>query len=185
MRQLGLILVILAFLAGAFLTVLDPLTVDWAWFVPVLALGAVGLWLHRKAHRAAARAGDKVAGNMETLGRALDRIVVNLRELRERRDSLPVYEARFEIDRLFRADLNDFADARETMHHVFGMQGYADVMSAFAAGERYVNRVWSASTDGYEDEVRAYIERAADQFREAQDLFQRLLESNRNPQEAA
>jgi hypothetical protein len=60
------------------------------------------------------------------------------------------------------------------MHHVFGMQGYADVMSAFAAGERYINRVWSASTDGYEDEVRRYIERAAGQFDEARALFVRL-----------
>ena len=39
------------------------------------------------------------------------------------------------------------------MIHVFGMQNYADVMSNFAAGERYINRVWSASTDGYVDEV--------------------------------
>jgi hypothetical protein len=143
-------------------------------FAPVLAAGAVGLWLHRTAHQAAARAGDKVSGNMETLGRSLDAIVANLRELRDRRDRLPVYEARFEIDRLFRDDLNDFAEARETMHHVFGMQGYADVMSAFAAGERYINRVWSASTDGYEDEVRAYIDRATGQFGEAQELFARL-----------
>ena len=52
------------------------------------------------------------------------------------------------------------------MIHVFGMQNYADVMSNFAAGERYINRVWSASTDGYEDEVRAYLVRALDQFRE-------------------
>jgi hypothetical protein len=48
------------------------------------------------------------------------------------------------------------------------------VMSAFAAGERYINRVWSASTDGYIDEVRSYLERATQQFGEARSLFEEL-----------
>ena len=61
------------------------------------------------------------------------------------------------------------------MIHVFGMQNYADVMSHFAAGERYINRVWSASTDGYVDEVRTYLERARDQFIEGNRHFQELL----------
>jgi hypothetical protein len=54
------------------------------------------------------------------------------------------------------------------------LQNYADVMSAFAAGERYINRVWSASTDGYVDEVRSYLERATQQFRDAGSLFARF-----------
>ncbi len=57
---------------------------------------------------------------------------------------------------------------------VFGMQNYADVMSNFAAGERYINRVWSASTDGYVDEVNLYLGRALDQFREAHQHFHDL-----------
>ncbi len=47
-------------------------------------------------------------------------------------------------------------------------------MGAFAAGERYINRVWSASTDGYVDEVRNYLDRATQQFREARALFAEL-----------
>jgi len=38
------------------------------------------------------------------------------------------------------------------------------VMSCFAAGERYLNRVWSASADGYIDEVNAYLVKAQEQF---------------------
>jgi len=48
-----------------------------------------------------------------------------------------------------------------------GLQAYADVMSSFAAGERYLNRVWSASADGYIDEVNAYMEKAQAQFVES------------------
>jgi hypothetical protein len=47
------------------------------------------------------------------------------------------------------------------------MQTYANVMSDFAAGERYVNRVWSASADGYNAEARQYLDKAAAQFRVA------------------
>ena len=65
------------------------------------------------------------------------------------------------------------------MIQVFGMQKYADVMSAFGAGERYINRVWSASTGGYEDEVHRYLERAANQIREAPNLFSALQADSR------
>ena len=169
-------MVMLAFLGGAFIASLDPAVVHWNWMVPVLLAGAVGLWLYRRALHAESRADHKLAGNMGTLQRCLERILANLAELDDRKAELPVYDARFVIDRRLRQDLNDFADARESMIHVFGMQSYANVMSAFAAGERYVNRIWSASTDGYEDEVRMYISRAHLQFAEACELFHQLRE---------
>jgi hypothetical protein len=68
------------------------------------------------------------------------------------------------IDDKLRNDLQRFADARESMVHLFGLQVYADIMSSFAAGERYINRVWSASADGYDVEAARYLEKAAKQF---------------------
>ena len=130
--------------------------------------------LYRQAHHNEASSGHLLSGNMQVLGDSLARVLENLENLCAQKNELPVYEARFEIDRLFREDLNNFADARETMVHVFGMQKYADVMSAFAAGERYINRVWSASTDGYIEEVHQYLDKARNQFGEANDLFKRL-----------
>jgi hypothetical protein len=167
-------MIMLAFLGGAFIAVLDPVTVNWTRMGGVLALGAVGLILYRQAHHQEASAGHRLSGNMQLLGESLAKVLANLERMCEDKTSLPVYEARFEIDRLFREDLNNFANARETMVHVFGMQNYAEVMSAFAAGERYINRVWSASTDGYEDEVHRYLDKARDQFEEANSLFKKL-----------
>jgi hypothetical protein len=175
MKIFALLLVFASFLGGSFVSVLDPRLVNWNFLVPVLVAGLVGLWMFRKAKHAETRAGDRLAGNISTLENSLGNILDNLEDLHERGDDLPVYEARFEIDRLFREDLNNFAEARESMIHVFGIQNYADVMSNFAAGERYINRVWSASTDGYVDEVRAYIERARDQFIEGNQHFKELL----------
>jgi hypothetical protein len=178
MKSLAMLLIILSFLAGAFLASLDPRTMNWTLMVPALAVGVLGLWLHRKAEHGEIRAGGRLAGNIRSLGESLDNIHRNLEAVCARGDDLPVYEARFEIDRLFREDLNRFADARESMIHVFGMQNYADVMSNFAAGERYINRVWSASTDGYIDEVRTYLERARRQFDEAREHFHELARTH-------
>jgi hypothetical protein len=175
MKLIALILIIASFLAGAFLSVLDPRLINWSYMVPVLAVGVISLWVYRKMEREETRAGDRLAGNMEILDTSLGNIMSNLESLCQRGDDLPVYEARFEIDRLFREDLNNFAEARESMIHVFGIQNYAEVMSNFAAGERYINRVWSASTDGYVDEVRMYLLRSRDQFIEGQRHFAELL----------
>jgi hypothetical protein len=85
MKNIGLIIILLAFLCGAFLSVLDPETVNWNWMVPVLVAGCIGLWLHRKARHAEDRADDKLAGNMDTLHNALQRILANLEDQRTSR----------------------------------------------------------------------------------------------------
>jgi len=54
---------------------------------------------------------------------------------------------------------------------LYGLQSYADLMSAFACGERYVNRAWSASADGYIDEVRASLDTALAQLTKAKNLL--------------
>ena len=174
MKIFALLIIIASFLAGAFISVLDPMYINWSWFLPVLASGVVALYLYRKVHHDEAKASHRISGNLQTLDTSLANILGNLEKINADSTNLPVYEARFEIDRLLREDLNNFANARESMKHVFGLQAYADVMSAFAAGERYINRVWSASTDGYVDEVHSYLDRATQQIREARTLFSRL-----------
>ena len=173
-KTAALSVIVAAFLAGTFIAVLDPTQVNWSWFIPTLTLGVVALYIFRKTHHGEARASHRISGNLQTLDTSLANILRNLEKINADSTNLPVYEARFEIDRLLRDDLNNFANARESMKHVFGLQAYADVMSAFAAGERYINRVWSASTDGYVDEVQLYLERATRQLGEARTLFGEL-----------
>ncbi len=47
----------------------------------------------------------------------------------------------------------DFAALRPVLTARLGLAGYARLMDRFAAGERQVNRAWSAAADGIEDEV--------------------------------
>lgn len=174
MKSLGVVLICVGFIGGAFLASLDPREMNWSWFIPVLFVGFVGVYLLKRAAHAEARDEANLTGNIAILHQSLDNIVRELHELAGRKDELPTYEARFEIDKRFREHLTNFAEARESIRHVYGLKAYADIMSAFAAGERYINRVWSASTDGYVDEVKAYLDRARDQFDEAQEKFNQL-----------
>ncbi|WP_308911240.1 hypothetical protein [Pseudokordiimonas caeni] len=170
---LSRLVVAAAFVGGAFIAVIDPAAIDWKTFLPVIAAGFVGLVVLKVSTGAAARADSVLIANRRILNDSLHAIVLNLEELNGRRDKIPTYEMRFEIDRLFRDDLFAFADARDSLKHIFGLSAYAEIMSSFAAGERYLNRVWSASTDGYVDEVLVYIEKALGQFVEAVDAFDR------------
>ena len=173
MQKAPMILVILAFLAGAFLTSLDPNTVDWVIFIPIIVVGFVAALMAKRAEAAAAKHDDVLTENRSELEESLNNILENLKELDGRKDKVPTYEMRFEIDKIFREDLIRFAEARDSMKHIFGLRAYADIMSSFAAGERYINRVWSASTDGYVDEVLMYVEKALNQFIHAKEEFEK------------
>ncbi|MBL4789676.1 MAG: hypothetical protein JKY60_11750 [Kordiimonadaceae bacterium] len=173
MQKLAKLLVALAFLSGAFLASLDPTTIDWVTFLPVVFVGAIGVYISKREEAIAAKDDSFVAANKADLEKSLDNIVTNLTALDGRKDKVPTYEMRFQIDELFRDDLIKFADARDTMKHLYGLKAYADIMSSFAAGERYINRVWSASTDGYVDEVMMYVEKSLNQFIHAREEFQK------------
>lgn len=178
MERIGFGLLTLGFLAGSFVTALSALEVDWRLFVPAIAIGVAGVLMVKRARRAAARDSTLLRGNLEVLDRSLSSITAHLEQFRTRAVELPGHELRFEIDKHFRDDLRAFAHARESITHLFGMRVYGEVMSAFAAGERYINRIWSASADGYEEEARAYIARAQTQFGEARAAFDRARAKN-------
>ncbi len=169
----GYLLLIGGFLAGAFAA--SQQIIPWMWFVPAVAAGAIGVIVIKRVAKAHAQSDHVLHGNKRDLEESLDSIVAKLTKLRADKEQIPAFDMRFEIDKLFRDDLIRFVDAREALTHLYGLQAYADVMSEFAAGERYINRVWSASADGYVDEVLAYIDRAHDQFTHAQ---QRLRSIN-------
>lgn len=172
MKKIGYILIAASFLSGALLTSLDATQVNWTYFIPALVVGFIGLAMVKSENKKHAKADHKLEDDLQLMDKSLHQIVENLKQLNDQKESLPTYEARFEIDKRFREDLDNFAEVRESMRHLFGLQPYADIMSAFAAGERYINRVWSASTDGYVDEVKAYLTKAYNQFEEAQGKFE-------------
>ncbi|MBN1363161.1 MAG: hypothetical protein JW993_21355 [Sedimentisphaerales bacterium] len=151
--------------------------VKWLWYVPALALGVAGVVVIRMDIARHSKTEHHVAANIETVEGSLERIASNIEKLDAGKHALDTYDVRHRIDELFTDDLEQFVDARESIAHRHGLAAYAEVMTTFAAGERYLNRVWSASADGYIDEVNEYLEKAKTQFAETLTLLRRLQSS--------
>ena len=164
MKIIGYLFIVTGFLGGALTTVLEPEQVYWEGFVVAVIVGVAGVVMVRLVTRQAAREEDTLTANMQNLLESLSRVVDNITLLSREKESINPYDLRHRIDELFPEDLTIFVDARESIGHVYGLQAYADVMSIFSSGERHLNRVWSASADGYIHECHTYLEKAREQF---------------------
>ncbi|ANM28724.1 hypothetical protein ABI59_02525 [Acidobacteria bacterium Mor1] len=174
MRILGLALLWLGFIGTAWVASLDKLEVDWMWYGIGLVVCVAGVIVLRMQSKSEASASDKLSDDMKTIGASLDNIVTKIVKLDGEKADLNPYDAHGKLDELFPEDLGNFVEARKSIGHVHGLQAYAEVMNHFAAGERYMNRVWSASVDGYIDEVNTYLGRSRAEFERARELFQGL-----------
>jgi hypothetical protein len=172
MHRLGLLLIALGFLIGCLAAVFDPEEVQWTVFAPALLAGILGVTLVQLAIKRAATGGETLGANLEDLAKALTRLVDKSRALEQEKLTTDLFDIPGRIEAQFPADINAFVDVRDTMTHSWGTQIYGEIMSHFAAGERYLNRVWSAASDGYIDEAHEYIGRAREQFEEAQRRFE-------------
>lgn len=169
MKKSGYLLITVAFLAGAYLTSLDPEKVMWQYFIPVVIVGFIGVTVIKISNKKATHTEERFTKNLSDIESSINNIVEKLTQLNSHKAEINTYDMRHKIDELLIDDLNTFVDARETIGHAFNLQTYADIMSNFAGGERYLNRTWSASADGYIDEVNESLEKALNQFKEAKE----------------
>jgi hypothetical protein len=174
MKYIGFILLSIGFLAGALVSVINEKTVRWDYFAISMAVGAAGVVIARAGHKKIHTSQTALDKNITSVETALKNIVKNITDLNSQKEKINTYDVRFKINDLFLADLTAFVDARHSISHIFGLAAYGEIMSSFAAGERYLNRVWSASADGYIDEVNTYIEKSREQFTESLDKLHSL-----------
>jgi hypothetical protein len=167
MKKIAYLLLAAGFLIGAYATALDDQDVNWQLFIGAALAAIVGVIIARRQDSSVARSASVLEANRGELNESISNVVQDLSRMT---DGTPAKgdELRDWIDAKLRPDLRRFAEARQSMVHLFGLQTYADIMSNFAAGERYVNRVWSASADGYDGEAEKYLGKAIDVFRDAQ-----------------
>jgi hypothetical protein len=167
MKTSGYVLLSGGFIVAAYATALDVETVSWPFFAAAVLAAVAGVFLIKRHARSLAQSEEVLETNRAELRESVENVVNDLREIVSS-GSLHGEALRDRIDTKLRPDLIRFADARESMVHLFGLQTYADIMSHFAAGERYINRVWSSSADGYDAEAARYLGRAEEQFADAQ-----------------
>ena len=178
MKKLGFILITIGFLAGSYLAVEQREGVPVPMFIAALAVGIAGVVMVRVAARQESTHADTIKSNLGTIDKSLESIVDKIRRLDDGKTGIDVYDLRHRIDDEFPDDLDAFVLARKSIVHSYGLQAYADVMNPFAAGERYLNRVWSTSADGYIDEAHTYATKAREQFELTLEAYRDL---HRNP----
>lgn len=174
MKNFGYLLIVAGFLWGAFLTVEQPVGVNNGLYLVALAIGVAGVVTARLAARAEAMDTTRLRTNIAAIETSLAAIAADADRLDAQKGSINVYDLRHVIDETFPPHLAAFVEARESIAHSYGLKSYAEVMNRFATGERYLNRVWSASTDGYQDEAHDYIARSRVQFDDALATFREI-----------
>lgn len=172
MRALGFLLIAIGFVFGSLMAVQSVEEIHWPLWGAALAVGVPGIILARLSARSEATSSDKLTADIATIEASLVNLVAKAEQLNTEKAEMNPYDVRHHIDQEFMVDLDRFVQARTSLTHRFGVQAYADIMSHFATGERYLNRSWSASADGYVDEVNTSLDQVEQEFRTALELFQ-------------
>ena len=103
-KLLGQLMVAGAFLVAAFMTSLDKNLVDWHVYIPAMMFGIIGIIIIRKAEHKEAHSEGVLTTNLTNIEESLSRIVNNLVALNDKKNVIPPYEMRFEIERVEKVD---------------------------------------------------------------------------------
>ena len=141
MKTIGLILITIGFLAGSLVSVLKIEEVQWTYFVISIIVGIVGVILTHAGHKKIHTSEEALSKNITSVETSLENIVKNITDLNSQKGRINTYDVRFKIDELFPNDLAAFIEARQSISHVFGLVAYGEIMSSFAAAERYLNAI--------------------------------------------
>jgi len=146
-------------------------TIPWLWYGLSMALGLIGVVLLRSTAKSAEQETGKVAEQYQTITSSIDKLVGNLTHIKDNLSKMSPQEVLTFIDDECGPPYADFADARNALIQRFGMQPFAEIMTQFASAERFTNRAWSASADGYMNEVKDCVDRAHAHLTEASKLI--------------
>lgn len=181
-RLAGMVLLWAGFLSGALATVFNKevegdkwSTINWVWYGGSLAVGIAGVVCLQATRKSSAGIAGASIGT-DQLARHLDNLVKRIGQLRLEHSKQAPRETVAFIESELRDDFREFADGRNSITREHGLKAFAEVMTLFASGERAINRVWSASADGYVDEAARYIELALEQLT----LASKVLRTHQN-----
>ncbi len=177
MRPCGHLLLWIGFLSAAFWSVCQLentvdkwSTIPWTYYGASMFLGIAGIVLLRLANRQIHADHQQTEAEFSVVKESLKSLVATVGALSGNSQRLPSEVLRC-IDEQCAPRFAEFADSRQSLVKRFGLQEYAEVMTEFAAAERYVNRSWSAAADGYVDEVTASLNKANRHLENAQQVL--------------
>lgn len=161
----GIFAITVGAVGACLFAILDPELVAWMPYMVSVAIGASGVFLVRFASQKEATDATALQGQITDVRESIEALAQLSASLASGFEGgEDVYELPATIDAEFSSPFSRFVEARESIARLYGVQTYADIMSDFAAGERYLNRVWSAAAEGYVDEAATYLAKAARQL---------------------
>jgi hypothetical protein len=176
------------FLAGAFVSVRGVevqdapwSSISWPAYGCAMLVAVIGVVILRVTKQPLTSGTAGEGGAVDELVEILKRLHTTLNQWSQTSEKLDVYDVHGMIDRELVDDLGRFAELRESIIPEFGLDHYAQVMTEFALAERTVNRAWSASADGYVDEVQACLERATQHLAAAREKLDDARRSGQKP----
>lgn len=146
-------------------------TVDWAWYLISAAVCFGGVFFLRMSKNASATTEEESSSNVKQIKANLADAIKNTEVLNKTISKLSPRQILNFIEEKLLDDLRDFADGRDSITAEHGLEVFANVMTQFAAGERAINRAWSASADGYVQEAETCIQHGLTMLKSAQDLL--------------
>ncbi len=143
-------------------------TVNWFVYGPALVVGIVGVVLLRKTAQKSVDVEFARTTGLDPLRQSLTQLIAEVQQLEGQMPGMTPESVVAYIDERCVEHCNSFADQREHLKSAFGLIGFGEVMSEFASGERFLNRVWSAAADGYMEEAYRSVQTSLSFFQAAQ-----------------
>jgi len=82
-------------------------------------------------------------------------------------DKFPGMELCYKIDEISDRYIHPFTDRSKTFMDILGTAKGAEILLIIAYAERMLNRVWSASSDGYPAEARSCLKDSLENYKKA------------------
>ena len=134
--------------------------INWPWYLISAGVAIAGVVMLYVSKSSEGQQTEKTKTNLKEIKSSLDRLLANIAKLQDSQDKMPPSKITKYIDDVLAEDFRVFAEGRDSITAEHGLSVFAEVMTHFAAGERAINRAWSAAADGYVDETATCIERA-------------------------
>lgn len=146
--------------------------IPWTWYIPAAVVCIAGIVMIRLGSSAQSQKSEKSEASLAEIRERIANVIESVSRLSKETDTLAPSKIAKRIDDDIADDLRVFADGRDSITLEYGLNVFADVMTQFAAGERAINRAWSASADGYVDEAATCLHRGEQLMRAAQEILE-------------
>jgi len=114
------------------------------------------------------------SSSIKKLGENIKRIDDTIKGLLKLIEKYTIEETKYKIEKIQHCAF-EFSENIYMLKTGYGLASSSEIFIAFASGERYLNRAWSAVVDNNKDEMKNSLEFSSEKFSETRLLFNKLI----------